>query len=191
MTDAFMNSGQLTNLIEKTNENVECDSWILKEKIGFMSRVAVDYIYETASSYDISKKGDALISLAAHKDKRCITLIEEFCRSRNLSLINAALNAAAILKDPAIYHSVAEMLRNPAPTVRIKALETAFKLDMPNLTQILSPLTGDKIWFVRERLAKLINTTSMACELLSQLKNDSNAYVCRAANMLNKNIQTA
>ena len=53
----------------------EQDNSVLKEKVEFMSNVAVDRLHTQAEGHIISLKGPALLALAAHKDQRCVELL--------------------------------------------------------------------------------------------------------------------
>ncbi|NQZ58135.1 MAG: hypothetical protein HRT88_11815, partial [Lentisphaeraceae bacterium] len=152
-----------------------------------MSRLAVDHMYTLAAGFNISEKGPALITLAAHHDKRSIPLTTKFLKSKNLTLIKSALQAAEILKVAELEEEVVNLLSSPMAMIRLHAMESAFKLRLPNLEDKLEGLLKDPVWYIRERLPKLINIHNLAQHLLPTLLNDSSHPVRQIAKTARKN----
>jgi len=182
MTDTFMNrSGFLSQFIEKVNEDEEHNNMVLAEKVQFMSRVAIDHMYELAAGYDINKKGPALLTLAAHRDERCTELITQFLQNKSLFLKKQALEASKITRQKKLIPAISELLNDPVPSIRLTAMEVLFDLETENLEQSLQKLAMDNSWYIRERLATLIRKHDIGKELLPQLQADPNASVSTAA----------
>jgi HEAT repeat protein len=161
----------------------ERDNSVLKEKVDFMSSVAVDRLYTQASSHIISLKGPALLALAAHKDIRCTKLIVDFIDDSNQILKSFALDAIKLLQEPLFADCLASLLDDPSSMIRIKVIETLAELSFEHLEPHLFKLAKDNIWFVREKLAKMAAGHLSAQSTLTFLSSDDNSSVRSAAQM--------
>ena len=179
--DPFMNKGgDFDRFLEKLSDE-EKNSLVLEEKVDFMSRVAVDHLYEKASGMAVSEKGSALLALIAHKDPRCTELALEFMNNDNLHLKDSGIKAAVLLKDYSLVEKLEELLLDNSASIRIKAVSALVHLNCAGISAKLSVVLNDPVWFVREKLASLLVQTGFAPGLLEKLQLDPNANVRRAS----------
>ena len=179
--DPFMNQGgDFDRFLERLTDE-EQNTLVLEEKVDFMSRVAVDNLYEKAAGSVVSEKGPALIALTAHRDPRCSDLALEFMNNDNLDLKSYAIKAAVILKDISLTEKLEEMLLDNSASIRIKALSALVHLNCTGLQSKLAVILNDPVWFVREKLASLLVEKGLAPKLLEELQKDPNANVRRAS----------
>lgn len=179
--DPFMNQGSdFDRFLERLNGE-EKDTLVLEEKVDFMSRVAVDNLYEKASGALVSDKGPALLALTAHRDPRCSELALSFMNNGNLDLKSFGIKAAVILKDVELIDKLEELLLDPSASIRIKALSALIHMNCHGLTTKLAVVLNDPVWFVREKMASLLVETGQAQNLLEKLQLDPNVNVRRAS----------
>ena len=179
--DPFMNkTNDFERFLERLNVE-EKDTLVLEEKVDFMSRIAVDNLYEKASGSMVSEKGPSLLALTAHRDPRCSDLALDFMNDDNLDIKSFGIKAALILKDAVLVEKLEDLLLDNSASIRIKAISALVHLHCGGLSQKLSVVLNDPVWFVREKLATLLVETGYACELLAKLQLDPNANVRRAS----------
>lgn len=179
--DPFMNQGNdFERFLEKLNVE-EKDTLVLEEKVDFMSRIAVDNLYEKAAGSVVSEKGPSLLALTAHRDPRCSDLALEFMSNDNLDLKSFGIKAAIILKDVCLIEKLEELLLDNSASIRIKAVSALVHLHCSGLSQKLAVVLNDPVWFVREKLAVLLVETGYAPDLLAKLQMDPNPNVRRAS----------
>lgn len=179
--DPFMNQGNdFERFLEKLNVE-EKDTLVLEEKVDFMSRIAVDNLYEKAAGSQVTEKGPSLLALTAHRDPRCSELALEFMNDDNLDLKSFGIKATLILKDVFLVEKLEELLVDNSASIRIKAISALVHLHCGGLSQKLSVVLSDPVWFVREKLALLLVETGYSPELLARLQTDPNANVRRAS----------
>jgi len=176
-----MNQGSdFDRFLEKLCDE-EKNTLVLEEKVDFMSRVAVDHLYEKASGNDVSEKGPALLALLAHKDVRCKDLALAFMNDDNLDLKSFGIKAVVVLKEITLVDKLVELLLDNSASIRIKALSALVHINCTGLAAKLSVVLNDPVWFVREKLAALLVQTGKAPLLLEKLQLDPNANVRRAS----------
>lgn len=179
--DPFMNPGSdFDRFLEKLSDE-EKNTLVLEEKVDFMSRVAVDNLYEKASGIYVSEKGPALLALTAHRDPRCTELALEFMDDENLDLKSFGIKAAVILKDYILVEKLEDLLLDTSASIRIKAVNALVQINCSGLSSKLSVVLNDPVWFVREKLASLLAVSGLAPKLLEQLHADPNANVRKAS----------
>ena len=179
--DPFMNQGSdFDRFLEKLSDE-EKNTLVLEEKVDFMSRVAVDNLYETATGLDVSEKGPALLALTAHRDSRCADLALSFMDNDNLDLKSYGIKATVILRDYTLVEKLEELLLDSSASIRIKAVSALIHINCAGIAAKLSVVLNDPVWFVREKLASLLVQTGKAPMLLEKLQLDPNANVRRAS----------
>jgi HEAT repeat protein len=163
MTHGPLTCSALQQLLDKVSSEEERDFNILSEKVSFLSRVAVDHLFEDATGFSIGRKAAAIVGLAAHRDKRCFGIIMFSSRS--------------------LIPEVEKLLRDPLPMIRLSAMRVLASLKVENLETSLSPLVFDPIWYVREALAEVLGEHETGEGLLLLLVDDSRHSVRDAARL--------
>ena len=179
--DPFMNQGNDFDRFLERLDVEEKDTLVLEEKVDFMSRVAVDSLYEKASGVVVSEKGPALLALTAHRDLRCRDLALAFMNDGNLDLKSFGIKATVILKEVSLVEKLEELLLDSSASIRIKALSALVHLNCRGLSGKLAVILNDPVWFVREKLASLLVETGLGQDLLEKLQLDPNANVRRTS----------
>ena len=180
----LMNTGSgIETILQKLTADQELDQSILQEKLDLMARVAVDHLYEDACGHDMSHKASAIVGLAAHKDKRCRSLILNFLRQSNLNLKRSALLAAKILNDKTLGPAIAELLKDRLAIIRMQAMDCLKSMSIVELEKYLAPLANDPVWYVREKLARVLGERPTGETLLHFLEEDNKSAVRKAAEM--------
>lgn len=178
MTSApFLNSSPLFDDFLDKLTGEEHDRLVLDEKIKFMSSVAVDRLYSRASGNIMSLKGPALMALAAHGDERCAGLIVDFINDQNHSLKTCAIESIEVLGDPSLSINLVTLLHDSSAMIRIRALEVLATLNVTLFYSVLSDVSKDEVWFVREKLAQILGEHSNGRDTLEALSRDLNFSV--------------
>lgn len=179
--DPFMHAGSdFDRFLEKLSAE-EKDLLVLDEKVDFMSRVAVDHLREKAAGLDITEKGPALLALVAHNDPSCVRLALDFMNDDNPDLKSYGIQAAVVLKDRDLNDKVEELLLDTSASIRIKAISALVSMKCTQLERRLAVVLNDPVWFVREKLASLLNQSGKATNILVKLQSDPNVNVRKAA----------
>ena len=166
----------------------EKDNSVLREKVDFMSNVAVDKLFAQAEGHIISLKGPALLALAAHKDPRCETLIKEFLEDQSQILKSFAIRAVQVFHSQELAKELCILLKDPSSMIRLKAMEAIAKINFEILIPYLFELSEDPVWFVREKLIEISATHHEAERTLLFLCHDQNKSVKELAEKTLKNI---
>lgn len=167
-------------ILQKLTSDQELDAVILREKVDLLARVAVDHLYEDACGNFISYKASAILGLAAHNDPRCRRLVIDYLKNYNLTLKRSALLAAKVLNDKTLCPQIAKLLQDRSTVIRMQAMDCLFTLMPVNLEDYLKVLVFDPVWYVREKLARLLAAKNIFGSLRQELEEDQKLAVREA-----------
>ena len=171
--DPLMSGGTgIDAILQKLTSDQELDAVLLREKVDLLARVAVDHLYEDACGNVISHKASAILGLAAHNDPRCLQLVIEYLDNYNLTLKRSALLAAKVLNDRSLCPMIVQLLRDKSTIIRIQAMECLLALKPTKLKEYLIILVDDPVWYVREKLARVLAQRKLLPEVLTKLAKD-------------------
>ncbi|MCH2208553.1 MAG: hypothetical protein MK132_22150 [Lentisphaerales bacterium] len=182
--DPLMSGGSgIEAILQKLTSDQELDAVILREKVDLLARVAVDHLYEDACGNVISYKASAILGLAAHNDPRCRRLVIDYLNNYNLTLKRSALLAAKVLNDKTLCPQIAKLLQDRSTVIRMQAMDCLLSLSPENLDEYLKVLVCDHVWYVREKLARVLVQKGLCPDLMASLERDPKAAVREAAHL--------